>query len=810
MEMSFELTLGQAEQACKECRRRKLKCNKAIPICDLCLKHRRHCLYEKHARTPLTRRHLTEVEERLERAEAMLRQMRQYMPPPRRQSANSGGVAATSPRVNLRQQSQENHDAISPASLDIERQGCSLTRNSLNQATTQEPAAATDVFRLNNDLESRNYATLPLNPPPPIPDHSKIMQPPGVPAKGNGPAATAETQGNPLERPPASGDFEWDEQETVGQSSPREDNMNDSGDDGTPGLDGMASLTMGDRESGYLGVASGAALLRILEPVKGSRDRSKFARYSNNDLMMPGITTQPNMNKHITDSMVDAYFYQYHLSYPIIHEPTFRAQYCEVIPRPNGDSWVVLAYVIAALGVFCSATDKMNKLDLELFAQARSILSFNFLEMGNLTLVQALTLISNYQQKRDKPNSSYNYLGLAVRMAMGLGLQKEFQGWNISPLNMEIRRRIWWCLCVFDVGGTITFSRPLVFPLENSEVSLPMNVNDRDLTAASKSYPPASNEITPYTHVRIQASFHIATAPIYTRVISKPLPSIEELTHLDQKHLAPWIENVPSYWKEGAPVASRFTLAHAVMTWRYRNFRIIMYRPIVVRRALLHARQSVTKGSGRNNNGQLGDYSPESEQAYERCLEDAKFTIESISKYWEENERSHDRLAAWYALYFLFQSALIPCICLRNEPLASRAADWRIQITTTLRTTTALAVVNSSAARSYQIITELCGKYLDQEISDIAMSVQDGVVSASAPGGGLEFSINGHDGNYENIGPTEDSPQTQINSVIPMMWPNVAPVEATDLIMGDDAAWIEYLGAGGGDSDGQRWVSEQG
>lgn len=52
----LDIPLGVADQACKECRRRKSKCNKAIPTCNLCVKYRRHCLYEKHSRTPLTRK----------------------------------------------------------------------------------------------------------------------------------------------------------------------------------------------------------------------------------------------------------------------------------------------------------------------------------------------------------------------------------------------------------------------------------------------------------------------------------------------------------------------------------------------------------------------------------------------------------------------------------------------------------------------------------------------------------------------------------------------------------------------------------
>lgn len=93
-------------------------------------------------------------------------------------------------------------------------------------------------------------------------------------------------------------------------------------------------------------------------------------------------------------------------------------------------------------------------------------------------MVQAMTLMANYLQKRNKPNSGYSHLGLAVRMAMGLGLHKEFPGWNIAPLKMETCRRVWWTLCVFDIGATITFSRPLTWPRDGVEVGLPMNVHD--------------------------------------------------------------------------------------------------------------------------------------------------------------------------------------------------------------------------------------------------------------------------------------------------------------------------------------------
>lgn len=347
----------------------------------------------------------------------------------------------------------------------------------------------------------------PFQPPLLHQNHGPASVPPASNMRSEPPRASRTAQHKPyndtsprdlnlLEAHPTD-DFEWDEQETLTNYSASPEAILEADLNGEviadPIADGMASLAVSERESGYLGVASGAALLRLLEPSTPRRraqssssrpgigagpQQQQQQQHIINHLQNSQIAQQPDPNRHITDAMIDAYFRLYHVSYPIIHEATFRAQYAGVIPRPSGDCWLVLAYTVAAIGVYTTAAN-LDNLDTSLFAQARSILSFNFLEVGNLTLVQALTLISNYQQKRDKPNSGYNYLGLAVRMAMGLGLHKEFQGWNISPLNMEIRRRVWWSLCVFDVGATITFSRPSVWPYEGVEVSLPLNVDDK-------------------------------------------------------------------------------------------------------------------------------------------------------------------------------------------------------------------------------------------------------------------------------------------------------------------------------------------
>jgi transcriptional regulatory protein GAL4 len=54
--------------------------------------------------------------------------------------------------------------------------------------------------------------------------------------------------------------------------------------------------------------------------------------------------------------------------------------------------------------------------------------------------------------------------------------------------------------------------------------------------------------------------------------------------------------------------------------------------------------------------------------------------------------------------------------------------------------------------------------------------------------------------------PTDTSPQTQINSVLSMMWPNVQPLEAADVVMGDDA-WMDFLKGGTIEEGDDAWFN---
>lgn len=689
------------EQACNECRRRKARCDKTLPECGPCRRNRRHCLYERHSKTPLTRKHLTEVEEGLRRTLAQLARAEER---------------AAQAETRLRQ-------------FDTSH---SNDRNNSDVPVDVSPIPTVPDIGTTISLEETNVAD----------------------------AAPVELEGPPT----GPADFSWDEQ------SPESAVVRAEGDVATeishlsPGeeervVDGMASLTVDESEAGYLGVASGAAMLRLLLPdaqpqyhTYRKTAESDPTALDNGHWLQTPLWDVLDLDLIDLDTAINGYFSLYHVSYPLVEEHTFRAQYSQVIPRPNGRSWHALAFIIAAIGHFTTATAPSDT-DRRLFMAAKSNMSIESLETGNITLVQTLTLMSNYLQKRNKPNSGYNYLGLALHMAIGLGLHKEFRDWDISPLNMEIRRRVWWSIFVFNIGAAVTFGRPLAWPGKNVEVRLPLNILDRSLTNLSRVVPAEAEHITTFTAVIVQSKLHLLTNDIYTRVISLPFPSAAELVRLDDLLMEKWESSVPEWYRQNASIPPRFAMSHAIMWWRLRNFKIIMYRPHVIQRVLQARSQDEAQAA------------PTAvQEAYDRCLHEAQESIISISEFWSSSVPT--TMSAWYALYFLFQASLIPCVCLRNEPSSPLSSTWREQLRQTIRTMQLIAPVNPSAQDCSAVIERLCGSFLQH-----CGASQDAQVTTT-PGSGLM--------GY----PTEESPQTQINNVYSMMWPNANDAEVDVLMQG--------------------------
>ncbi|KAK9773180.1 hypothetical protein SCAR479_10097 [Seiridium cardinale] len=342
----------------------------------------------------------------------------------------------------------------------------------------------------------------------------------------------------------------------ISEAVPQEADGFDWQEDFSELADGMAALSVNPKGTGYLGSTAGVFFLRSLLLWMG-RSTSMSDGH--------GVTAKPPraeeqstfsstalhslVSRQVMNQLIDSYFAIYHVSYPFIHEATFRAQFHEIIPRPSHRSWQMLLSTVLALGAWCMSHPSGDLHD-DLYHYALSLgEDESMFESGNFTFVQALVLLSNLSQKRNKPNTGSNFLGLAVRMALSLGLHRELPDWDISLLQRELRRRIWWGLYIFDSGASTTFGRPILLPgMESMDVHAVLNIDDESLTPRTEILPPESSGPTIYSGLKYQSSFHVQSNHISNRLLSASGISREEALSLNQT-LDSWSKTLPSYFQ---------------------------------------------------------------------------------------------------------------------------------------------------------------------------------------------------------------------------------------------------------------------
>lgn len=118
--------------------------------------------------------------------------------------------------------------------------------------------------------------------------------------------------------------------------------------------------------------------------------------------------------------------------------------------------------LVFALG--CQLSPEINELEREpasdvFFQRSKKLLHFDILEEGNIMVVQALLLMGQYLQCTNMPGRCWLVVGLAIRVAQGLGLHLDGHGdrprsidngHRCSQLDKELKKRLWGGCIVLD------------------------------------------------------------------------------------------------------------------------------------------------------------------------------------------------------------------------------------------------------------------------------------------------------------------------------------------------------------------------
>ncbi|KAM3550846.1 hypothetical protein MY1884_008037 [Beauveria asiatica] len=210
--------------------------------------------------------------------------------------------------------------------------------------------------------------------------------------------------------------------------------------------------------------------------------------------------------------LIDVFARNVNIIAQVAHIPTVRNMIRAV---PGGDlsalspqhSALMFAIYYAAITSMEDAEVILNfgttkpKLNLKFrvgFEQAMA--SADFLTNPTLVLVQAIVIFLFLARRHDSPRFVWMMAGIAIRMAQAIGLHRDGSHFpNLTPYEVEIRRRVWWALCMIDARASGDQGTDLTISEDGFDTRLPLNINDDDLSVDTAVVPEARQGITDIT-----------------------------------------------------------------------------------------------------------------------------------------------------------------------------------------------------------------------------------------------------------------------------------------------------------------------
>ncbi|KAJ3895160.1 fungal-specific transcription factor domain-containing protein [Lentinula edodes] len=214
---------------------------------------------------------------------------------------------------------------------------------------------------------------------------------------------------------------------------------------------------------------------------------------------------------HIQDHLIDLYFTYIHPVFPVIHKNRFlseyKARYGPRRTRENSPSSVsspkpetaqkvtnlLLLSIFSIAARFCddeapkSPTGQMWEAGCDYLERARTILTKIF-DRSRPSTVQSLLLLGYREFGIGGMEQGWIYIGMAIRMAVDLGLHRNSDSWKHHGHNLfsvderQSRKLIWWACCLADRYGSVYMGRPIIIRDEDFDVPLPeIEEDDQEL-----------------------------------------------------------------------------------------------------------------------------------------------------------------------------------------------------------------------------------------------------------------------------------------------------------------------------------------
>ncbi|CAJ0553605.1 Ff.00g121170.m01.CDS01 [Fusarium sp. VM40] len=527
-------------RACDMCRKKKIKCDGKMPSCTHCINYKTECVFtqvEKKRAPPKGAKYIEGLENRLNRMEHLLRLSGLL-------DDEDGDLGALEKKLMERQQKS--------------RQPSMAIVSGPNSPSHSVPSAADgNVMTPQSSLTSPNSI---------VKDDKRKSTTPA-------PATTPSTAQAPT---------------TNGEEANPEDQVE------VEALSEMmcSLVTNNFGETRYIGSSSGFSIFspKGVSWVNGKTGDDSFQRtiseisvddhkWTNwkpevfGDLFQRPIF-RPLPSKTEALSLLQDYFDNFNCIFPLFHQPTFmhlvQLQYSSD-PYQGSGWWASLniALAIAHRLRVMSNLVPQDEDDKAWGYLKNAIGVFPELTMRNTDLlsVQALLGMALFLQGTPNPQPTFLLVAAAMRLAQSIGLHKRGTGFNLNPIEIEQRKRVFWIAYMLDKDLCLRAGRPPAQDDDDMNVELP----DADPADNIGNIPLADGK-GKMNLFRVMCEFATIESEVYKRLYSVQATKqsdgelLNTIGELDRK-LEEWKDSIPIDYRPEHDINASHTplILHVVM-----------------------------------------------------------------------------------------------------------------------------------------------------------------------------------------------------------------------------------------------------
>ncbi|EEU34515.1 uncharacterized protein NECHADRAFT_88015 [Fusarium vanettenii 77-13-4] len=136
-------------------------------------------------------------------------------------------------------------------------------------------------------------------------------------------------------------------------------------------------------------------------------------------------------------------------------------------------------------------------------ATEQALARAEFMTSTDLMTLQAFVLYIYSARQYVQLRLTLNLTALAVRIAQGIGVHLGPNSQE-SPFDLETRRRLWLCLWILDLKTALDLGTNWLIADDCINGGLPQNINDSDLDPASMGHPTSRTGMTDMTHMLVK------------------------------------------------------------------------------------------------------------------------------------------------------------------------------------------------------------------------------------------------------------------------------------------------------------------